>query len=386
MAAPRVLVVLKTDLAWSRGILRGFITTAHERGWALLHYDSPSYLHWLADAMAPVAAVVATDFDAAEFSKLGHTTFVCINVDRTAEKIASVCLDEEAIARLAYEHLHATGLRNVSTFRYDESPFAITRERAFIATARARGARVARGWGSGNVAPAERYENPVAMVAWLRALPKPCGIFTCTDSWGKAVARYAQLAGLRIPEDVALIGVDNDVLECELISPPLSSVLVPWVEVGRLAAQLVRTALSGRSIAGERIVVAPLAVIARRSSELLAVDDALVARAVDWIRGNVARRLTVPMVARAAASGRHRLERAFRRVLGRTVQEEIRRARVDGSKRLLETSRTGLAEIAKQSGFKTASLLTVAFQREIGMTPGHYRRRVAQELAGTDRS
>lgn len=383
MAAPRVLIVLKTDSAWSRGILRGFMSTAHERGWTLLHYNYPSDLHSLAGALAPIAAVVAPDFDAPEFAELGPTRLICVTVDRTSRNIASVCLDEAAIGRLAFEHLRATGIRNVTTFRYDESPFAVARDEAFVEAARAEGTRVAPGWGIGPERR-DRRENPNAMVAWLRALPKPCGIFTCTDGWARTVARYTQLAGLRIPEDIALVGADNDVLECELMSPPLSSVLIPWRNVGRSAAKLVDHALSGKSQTSERVVIAPLSVVARRSSELLAIDDALVSRAVEWIRSNTARRVTVPVVARAAASGRHRLERAFRRVLGRTVQAEIRRARVESAKQLLETSRAGLAEIAKMTGFKTASLLTAAFQRELGMAPGAYRRRVQPELARGD--
>jgi transcriptional regulator GlxA family with amidase domain len=94
----------------------------------------------------------------------------------------------------------------------------------------------------------------------------------------------------------------------------------------------------------------------------------------------------VPFVARAVASGRHRLERAFRRVLGRTIQEEIRRVRVEAAKRLLEASRSSLAAIAKKTGFKTASLLTAAFRRELGMTPGVYRRMVKPELTAGDAS
>jgi LacI family transcriptional regulator len=191
--------------------------------------------------------------------------------------------------------------------------------------------------------------------------------------------RYAELAELRIPEDIALIGADNDELECELMLPPLSSVLIPWQEVGRCAARLVYGALSNKLDSKERIVVLPLTVVPRRSTELLAVEDELVARAVEWIRSNATGRLTVPIVARAVASGRHRLERAFRRVLGRTIHEEVRRARVDAAKRLLEGSRSSLVEVAKNSGFKTASLLTAAFHREIGMTPGVYRRRLRKQ-------
>jgi LacI family transcriptional regulator len=380
MVADRVLVILGTENAWSRGILTGFMAAAHERGWTLLFYNAASELRLLTGALRPVAAIVATAFDAPEFAELGTRTFVSLTVDRTREDIASVCLDEAAIGRLAYEHLRTTGIRNVSTFRYDESAFAIAREEAFVAAARAAGTRVAEGWGirDGHV---DRRENPTAMVAWLRGLPKPCGVFTCNDGWARAVARYAGLAELRIPEDIALIGADNDELECELMSPPLSSVLIPWQEVGRSAARLVHRGLSGKLDAKERTVVAPLTVVARRSTELLAVEDTLVASAVEWIRANATRRLTVPSVAHAVASGRHRLERAFRRVLGRTIQEEVRSARVQAAKRLLEGPRLSLAAVAKATGFKTASLLTAAFRREIGMTPGVYRRLVRAELA-----
>jgi LacI family transcriptional regulator len=115
---------------------------------------------------------------------------------------------------------------------------------------------------------------------------------------------------------------------------------------------------------------------ARRSSDTLAIDDALVAKAVRWIREHADRRLNVPMVARAVGGGRQRLERRFRRVLDRTVVEEIRRARVDAAKELLQTTQAGLHEIARRSGFSNAALLSVAFQRELGTSPGAYRRRV----------
>jgi LacI family transcriptional regulator len=192
--------------------------------------------------------------------------------------------------------------------------------------------------------------------------------------------------GLRVPEDVALVGVDNDVLECELISPPLSSVMIPWQELGRHAAILVQRVLAGQSIEHQRIVVKPTGVMARRSSEILAIEDALVAKAVRWIRDHADQRLTVTMVARAVGGGRQRLERRFRAVLNRTVQGEIRRAHVERAKHLLATSRVGLTDVARQSGFTTAALLNVAFQRELGMPPGAYRRRVQQELddAGDD--
>jgi LacI family transcriptional regulator len=285
-----------------------------------------------------------------------------------------VCLDEEAIAKHALQHLLDTGLRELSTFRFDGAPFAIARERAFVDGALAAGANVTAGWGSHGAELERQLEVPAGIFKWLRSLPKPCGIFTCTDLWGRAVARYVRAANLRIPEEVALVGADNDELECELISPPLSSVIIPWQELGRNAAALVQSALAGKAIAGTSSHASPLGVVARRSSDLFAVSDPLVARAVHWIRANAARRITVGMVATAVGGGRKRLERRFRAALDRTVHDEIRRAHVSVAKDLLEGTTSSLPEVARQSGFSNAALLNAAFQHEVGMPPGMYRR------------
>lgn len=383
VTSPRVLIVLGTEAAYTRGILRGFMPVAHERDWTLLHYFPGANLNWVAAEWAP-AAVVFSDLDAPTISLFSDAALISVTVDHTRSGIASVCLDEEGIAALALEHLLTRGFRHVSTFRYDESPFAVAREHAFVGGARAAGAKVAAGWGNDDYTPSEREERPAAMVAWLRALPKPCGIFTCTDGWGQTVARYAHEAGLRIPEDISLVGADNDVLGCELLSPPLSSVMIPWKEVGRSAATLVRLALGKQPIAGKRVVIAPTDVAARRSSDVLAIDDELVARAVIWIREHADRRVTVPMVARAVGGGRQRLERRFRRALDRTIQQEIQRAHVDTAKHWLTTTRCSMAEVAKRSGFTSASLLNSAFQRELGTSPGAYRREVQKQLVDPD--
>jgi len=352
-------------------------------------------VNWAADEWAPDVAVIGPGVDAAALQKFAATTLVSVTVDRSGDGIASVCLEEERIGALALRHFRSMGFRHVSTCRYNAAPFAVARERSFVESARAAGMNVAVGWGSAEALALNWAEDPAvprimpmeslrpsAMVEWLRALPKPCGIFTCTDGWARAVVRCTRVAGLRVPEDIALVGADNDALECELMAPPLSSVTIPWQEVGRSAADLVHLALSGKSISDQRIVISPLAVQARRSSDLLAIEDELVAKAVRWIRANIDQRLTVTTVARAAGSSRQRLERRFRRVLDRTVKDEIRRVRVEAARELLGTTFAGLPEVAKRSGFTTAALLNVAFRREIGMPPGVYRRQVRQELSG----
>jgi LacI family transcriptional regulator len=350
----------------------------------VLHYPPPVDLLALVHKFAPSAILLGPDSGKVPFGGPLPVPIVSVALDLSAEGIPSACPDEARIGVLALEHLLATGLRQVTTFRLDGSQFAIARERAFITTAQKAGARVAVGWGSDGASSPGRGDDAEGLIRWLSGLPKPCGVFTCADHWARIVSRYIRLAGLRVPDDIALIGVDNDVAECELLAPPLSSVMVPWPELGEHAARIVQCVLHGQAIERQRWVTPPIAVAARRSTEVFAIEDAVVAKAVRWIRQNAHQRLNVPMVAAAVGGGRKRLERRFRRTLDRTVQEEIRRARVEMAKKLLRASRAGLVEIAKQSGFSNAALLNVAFKREVGIPPGVYRRRVTETLAAND--
>jgi LacI family transcriptional regulator len=230
-------------------------------------------------------------------------------------------------------------------------------------------------WWVDGANPPRSKEIPPALVSWVSGLPKPCGVFAGSDSWARVVARYAEVAGVRIPEEVALIGVDNDTVDCELAAPPLSSVAIPWRTVGEHAAALVARVLSGKFTTGDKVIVSPVDVIPRRSTEATAIEDPLVARAVSWITTHAGRGLTLDVVARASACSRQRLEQRFRAAIGRTVMQEVRRVRVDAAKRLLATTDGALRLIARQCGFADAAALSVAFRRHTGMPPGEYRRR-----------
>lgn len=377
MPAPRVLVALDGTEGWSRGILLGFAAPAQERGWELLHYDSSADLDWLATEWAPAVMVVGPRTPPEVMTRLSSIPAVSVNVDRGAPGFLSVCLDEDRIGRLALRHLVSQGHRHVTCFRFSSQPFAVARERAFLREAERVGAKIAPGWWREDAVPSRTIEDRAALFEWLRSLPKPCGVFACCDRWGRVVARYARAARLQIPEDLSLVGVDNDIVECELITPPLSSVAIPWRSLGEEAARLVRLVLARQPPRHKRVIVAPIDVVVRRSSATLAIADELVAAAVAWIRDNARHRVSVPLVARAVGSSRQRLERHFRAALARTVQQEVRRARVEIAKGRLHETNHSLGQIAKESGFSSAAVLSVAFQRELGVPPGVYRRRMA---------
>lgn len=378
---PRVLIVLGTGGGWSRGILRGFVSAAHEQDWNVLHYHPTPNLDWLAREWKPDAIALGPEFHERWPAGLRARVMVSVNADRTAQGIGSVCLNEAQIARVALEHLLSKGLKNVTTFHFDDAPFAVARVQAFVHAAKRRGVIGVEGKDLGGPQHTA-VEEPAAIIAWIRQLPKPCGVFAVCDSAAHLVARYARAAELRVPEDIAILGVDNDVIQCELTVPPLSSVVVPWQSVGRHAAELVWLGLGGKATADKRIAIDPGHVVARRSSDAMAIDDPLVARAARFIRDRSGQPLTVPLVAQAVATSRRRLERRFHAVLGRTVVQEIRRVRVELAKHMLATTAHNLAHIAKLCGFTNATLLNLAFHREVRLTPGVYRRRMRSVLQG----
>jgi LacI family transcriptional regulator len=383
--APRVLLVVNASEGWSRGIVKGFSAVAIEQGWNLRHHDPLwANLESLASSWKPVAVVLGPEVGAASLSGLCAEIAVSVNSDRTAEGMASVCLDEEQIAIAAFDHLRSRGLKNLASFRCDSSPFALEREQAFQDAAASAGICLAEAWWTARPIQTRGDENPGEIARWLMRIPKPCGIFAGCDTWASILVACACEAALRVPEDVAIVGADNDAMVCELTTPRLSSVIVPWQQVGREAAELVRLALAGRTVAGTRSLVGPADVMSRRSTDVLAIDDDLVARAVRWIHEHSNETVTVPLLARAVVTSRRRLERRFRLALGRTVAVEIRRVRVEKAKHLLSTTDYGLRDIAKMCGFGTAALLNAAFRRELGVAPGAHRRHVRDSTENAD--
>jgi LacI family transcriptional regulator len=368
----RVLVVLDCSSAWSRGTLRGFLRIADEQGWLVHHYDSAADLEQLAAEFPPRAVVLGPPYSGPWPERLRDCVSVSINTDAYGEGVASVCLDEARTGELALSHLMGRGFRNVTTFR--SGAWGERRERWFREAAARAGASLEPPWWSEERARLRLEEQPAAIVGWLSSLKRPCGVFALCDAMARLLARFARDANLRIPEDLAIVGVDNDVFQCEVQAPGLSSVAVPWHRFGECAASLVQLGLLGTLSAGRRILVPPVEVITRRSSDAFAVEDPMLMDALTWIGAHSAERLSVSVVSSAVGVKRRTLERRFRSKLGRTVMEEVRRRRVDVARRLLATTGLPLPEIAKQSGFKTATLLSVAFHTEIGLTPGAYRR------------
>jgi LacI family transcriptional regulator len=184
------------------------------------------------------------------------------------------------------------------------------------------------------------------------------------------------LAGLAVPDVVAILGVDNDELIVNLTSPPLSSIEPDVAATGYLAAQLLDSMMAGHRVDPGLRRIPPLRLATRQSSDTLAVDRPELARGLRYIRDNANRPVSVDEVLSAAGLSRRALDDIFRRCVGRTVHAEIVRARMTCVREMLEQTDLPLSQIAERLGFNHAEYMGVAFKREIGMSPGAYRKRL----------
>lgn len=210
---------------------------------------------------------------------------------------------------------------------------------------------------------------------WLRPLPRPLAMFACNDLRGRAVAELCRSNGLRVPEDVAILGVDNDDLECELSHPPLSSVAVAWRRLGFEGARLLDRLLNGEPVASEPLRLAPESVVVRPSTDTSAIRDPDVAAAARFIRQNAHRPIGVADLLRVVPAARRSLEKRFRAALGRSPLEEIRRVRIERAKQLLSQTDAPMPHVATESGFASAAWFSRAFHDLAGETPTQYRQR-----------
>jgi LacI family transcriptional regulator len=229
-----------------------------------------------------------------------------------------------------------------------------------------------------------RWDLEPAVQRWLRKLPKPVGVFAPNDLWGMQVVLACRRASLRVPEDVAVVGVDDDDLFCEMIRPRLSSIILPSEQIGYEAIALLERLLSGEKPPAEPILLPPVGVNARRSSEVLAIDDEDVVAAIRYIREHAHEPLRVADVLRHIPVGRRTLERRCRAALGWGLAEEIRRTHFELARRLLSGTDLPVQAVALRSGFTDYRHMALAFRKQLATTPTAYRRRMrnAMEDAG----
>ncbi len=212
-----------------------------------------------------------------------------------------------------------------------------------------------------------------SIVAWLKTMKPPFAVMTCNDVRGQHIIDACSTLGLAVPEQVAVVGVDNDDLLCRVCSPPLSSVVPNAEMVGFKAAETLALLMDGKEVSQQNQLVPPVGVATRQSTDVVAIDDRSVAAALHYIRANACRGLSVAEVVRNSQVSRSTLERQLRKYLGRTPQEEIRNVQIKRAQELILSTDLPAEQIAALCGFDYPEYFYVVFKRIVGMTTSQFR-------------
>jgi LacI family transcriptional regulator len=374
-ARRQVALLIETSNAYARGLLQGVVHYIREHEPWSFHLmeqgrgdDPPPWLaNWDGDG---IIARIETPRIARAVVKSGVPA-VDVSAARLVPELPWVETDDEQIARLAVEHLLERGFKHFAFCGDARFNWSVWREKHFCARVAAAGQTVH------SYRPEVETSDLAAVVAdirrWVQALPKPVGVMACYDIRGQQVLDACRSAKLAVPADVAVLGVDNDELLCDLASPPLTSVIPNAHRTGYEAAALLDRWMAGKRVPTTARLIPPLGVAERQSTDVLAVDDRDVARAMQFIREHACAGINVGDVLRAVPLSRRVLEQRFQRLLGRTPREKILHVRLSRVKQLLSDTDLPLYLIAERTGFEHVEYLSVVFKRETRMTPSAWR-------------
>ena len=312
-----------------------------------------------------------------ELAKEKKIPLVNVNLSSAlASKIPSICSNMRVAGRMAAEHLIARGIRRLVHFGFSDDLSSDQHFEGMCEVAHEQGypcsSHHVGHWYSDN---AKHWGSFVSMVDQAQKhWEAPIGIATPSDTLCRRIAGICESKNWIIPEQLALVGASNDLLICNGIEPSLSSIDLSCIEVGYRAADLLGRLLNGEKIHAKTRYVNPSELVVRRSSDVFAVTDAHVTRALRVMADHVGSSLSVPDISKAAGIGRQSLERRFRQHLGRTINEEMIRLKISKLKRLLVESDHSIKELSNEAGFGTTVSMHTMFKRHTGMTPQEFRK------------
>ena len=375
MKRKRVALLVETSLASGREILLGIAKYAREMdGWQLFHVPSglgdpvPGWLEgWEGDG---VIARVSNAGIGSQLQALGLPVMDVLGVVGDAG-FPLVHVDNRQVAKLVARHFKERDFRRFAFYGIQGENWSMSRLEGFREACGQDIAHLDSLPGQGDGAG----EGFTRLCQWLRGLPKPVGIFVASDQRGLVLLEACRAEGIAVPEQVAVVGVDNDVPLCEISSPQLTSVDAGHFQVGYEAARRMDKLMAGQPLSRHAFLVPPSGLVVRGSSDTQAIEDPVVATGLHFLRHNLAAPLDNALIAKAAGVSRTLFQKRFRQEIGCTVHAYLVNCRLERAKMLLTSSNLTLADIALRCGFNHQEYMGDVFKRHTGMTPGEWRKR-----------
>ncbi|ADE53919.1 xylose operon transcription regulator XylR [Coraliomargarita akajimensis] len=375
---PNVLMMIESSRESGRKLIDGITQYARHFG--------PWTINWKPTGVRGLAAlnrqsnfdgILARDVaEVRDLVKAGIPAVIFTYTKQSMPGTVFVSADDEQIGRQVAREYLDRGFKHFAFCGQTNAPWAEKRGHCFESALEEAGFEVAHCWMEPAMLDDDAIPEDTNRVRdWLSALPKPVGIMAGNDDIGQWVVQLCQSIGLRVPDDCAVIGVDNDPVVCGVCDPPLSSVNLDQMQAGYRAAAALHKLMNGEQPESNRITASVGELVIRQSSDIMAIEDVAIAKAVRFMQRNAARPVTVDQIAEASGLFRRGLERRFRKGLGQSVQQRFHEVRAAHLAKLLSETQLTIEEIAEQCGFNQASHLSRFFSSVRGETPSAYRRR-----------
>lgn len=379
-SCPQVALLIDTATDWGRRMIRGIGRYAKQQGgWDIWleqrcqHAPGRLPPGWQGDG------VIARVADRAMGRYLAETPGLVVNVSSAripSVSFPTVTADLHAAAKLAAEHLLDQGFRHFGYYAPLGFSYVDIHYHSFVEHLAEAGLTcdlLPARRGKGTKATWQRQQEELRR--WLKELPTPVAVVTWTSDRGREVLYACRAEGLLVPEQVAVMGGDEDSLLCETCNPPLSGVALTSERIGYEAAALLDRMMEGKRPPKEPVLIEPTRVVVRQSTDTLAITDPDLARAIAFVRGHATSPIQVDDILREVAISRSSLDRKFQEALGRTPAQEIRRVRLERTKELLADTDMSVVQVTAASGFASREYLAHAFKQATGMTPREFRNR-----------
>ncbi|WAC19716.1 substrate-binding domain-containing protein [Luteolibacter sp. SL250] len=373
----RIGLLLHQETGYGRSILRGIINYGkYQPSWELIDGGPPSAAGLEDLLQAQVDAVIAEVRDPALMELCRLKVKVLVTVASGTRPLAGshwggVSTDNNGVGRMAFSFYHARGFRHLAFLGSPGRPYSDLRLQGFRDAATAHGLRV--------TLPPHAPDGTLPreeLVRWLSLLPPRTALLAANDATGVMALREIRAIGRAVPEDLVVLGVDNNELACELTHPALSSIDINTQEMGLQASGLLKLILQEPLPENRRrLLIHPKAVVERRSTDSLAVEDPRLRRALLIIRERACEWLTVAELLQEVHMSRRALETGFKSAFGLTLQQQIDRVRVARACALLVETRQATPDIAAACGWPSASQMCKTFRRHTGKTPTEFRRK-----------
>jgi len=381
MAKKRILILVETSRAFGRQIIQGISRFALERGsWIVLLEDHGFFERiplWMKGMQFDGIISRTPSAKSAKSLEMFGVPLVELLGDGLY-RTSDILTDSTLVGSLAAMHFYERGFRHFAYFSTGHTWWSQAFHGAYCRRLRelqcdSHTSPLCKEPNESALAITLRNNTETSILDWLTKLPKPIGLFCPSDSQAVFILNLCQIADLKVPHEIAVLGIENNATLCNATAPPLSSIAADGRAIGYRAAQLLDAAIEKRALPELPIQVPPIGVVTRQSSDIIAVENADVATALHYISAHPGLRLSVKEIARHADISLRTLIRKFKKALNRSPEAEIRRVCMERAKLLLHDTDLSVAKIAENLGYSSAEYFVRAFRRANGRTPLAYR-------------